>query len=316
MITTTGWDGTGAPHPNSCRINIAAGDTLQAAMDAIEAFLTTHSWELWDAAAGTNARAYRCQALPDAIGAIHYGYIVLDYNTSGSLFLKLYETWNATTHIGTNLAGSSGIVGSVFPAVAAGVFSSIGWLKIQATHLGIFLIGNNGSITGSTDNGPIFVAQLARTCPEDLVSVGYPKWAWGRSHGMDPNSYQTFYAVPKLRGNSTQVRAVSSFGASYAGNSALPLMPAYLDALTGKILCSNILGIGSMATGTTIIEVFGTFLDVVTLTFGQGVPNVDDVTFLADDDLDFGGAAFVHAHGSMHTWWLIGGTVGRLAVRK
>lgn len=326
MITTTGWDGTGVPQPNSCRISMEVGDSLADYIAAVEAFLTTHSWALYDAAAGTNARCYRCLARPDSQGVTHYGYVVLSYNTAGYLLLMHYGSWNATTHVGTDLANYSQLgsgYNQVFPAYSGGLFTSAGWLKIQASQFGIYLVGNNGTSTGTTvDHGPTFVVQRSRTCAEDIAALGFPKWAWGCTNNMGACGIQFPLSASKNRtGASTAAFCGINTDFGHSGNlnsymlpvqAANRLMPLYLDALTGKLNYSNIRMYGQNADQSTT-EAMGTLLDLIAVTGQQGVANVDDITFNA---LEENGAVFVHADGTPFTFWLIGGNTLRLAIRK
>lgn len=331
-ITTTGWDGTGVAHTNSCRINISIGDTLTEFKSAVEAFITSHSWEVYDATAGTNAICYRRAFLPDSISQIGYGYIVLDYNTSGFLILKCYESWNNTTHVGTNLATNSGtttLYNQRIPTNTTDVFDASGWLKVQS-KFGLFLLGNNGTNTGTTgDSGPTFVVELSRTCPEDLVSEGYTKLIWGCTYSLfsvsggvgDPP-----LSSPRTRsttGNGGRVGVFTDLGAGgWVGESGsthlLPnarIIPSFADNRTGKLRYSNLRVEGNNG-GLAQTESLGTCLDMILFTQGQGVSGVDDITFTAVDDTDYGGAAFISHDGIVHTWWVLGGSAGRLAVRK
>lgn len=331
-ITTTGWDGTGGVHPSSCRINIELGDTLADCITAVDAFLIAHSWELYDAAAGTNARAYRCLALPDADAVTHYGYAVLDFNTSGYLILKHYESWNSTTHVGTYLAYDSDNINSSqrIPAVSGGAFTSSGWLKIQASKFGIFLQSFNGTLYGQQgDGGPSFIVQLARTCPQDLAAAGYSKWAWGISANLFKNVQNTLRPLSFGRnrtgnGSGAYCKVISSYGSGgYDMNNGVSwpadMFPAYPDIISGRLFASNIRVLGQGASAATTWD-GGTLLDVIGFARNQGSAGVDDFTFIGDDDPNYGGAAFIHSEGiETKTFWVLGGTsggLGRLAVRK
>jgi len=85
--------------PNSHRIQYGPATALADLRAAVEAaILASHGWEVHDAAAGTNAVCYRAL---NADG-ITYKYVVLDFNTAGYMLLKAFESWNSTTHVGTN----------------------------------------------------------------------------------------------------------------------------------------------------------------------------------------------------------------------
>lgn len=94
----------------SRRIAVTAGSTLADVIAGIETVLTTApgGWSIHDASAGTNARCYKSLQKDGT----SYTYMVLDWNTTIStgvagLCIRLYEDWNATTHVGTNKAENS-----------------------------------------------------------------------------------------------------------------------------------------------------------------------------------------------------------------
>lgn len=332
MITTTGWDGTGDVHPNSCRINIGLNDQLPDFITAVDAFLIAHSWELYDAAAGTNARAYRCLALPDADGVTHYGHAVLDFNSSGYLILKYYDGWNPVTHTGSFLANESDLTSSSqrIPTVAAGAFTSSGWLRIQASKFGLYLESFNGSAYGQQgDGGPTFIVQLGRTCPQDLVAAGYSKWAWGTSANLIKAVQNNLRPLSFGRnrtgaGATAYCKVISAYGSGgYDQNNgaswSADMFPAFPDVISGRLFASNMRVLGSGISAATTWD-GGTLLDLIGLARNQGAVITDDFTFVGDDDPNYGGAVFSHADGvETKTFWILGGNsggLGRLAVRK
>ena len=94
MITVT------ALGANSATLTYDNTTTLLELIQEVEDYITTHGWALWDINAGTNARAYRALNYDGET----YKYIVIDYNTSGYLIVRVYETWDADAHTGTNQA--------------------------------------------------------------------------------------------------------------------------------------------------------------------------------------------------------------------
>ena len=94
----------------SRRIAVTAGSSLADVIAGIETVLTTApgGWSVHDASAGTNAKCYKSLQKDGT----SYTYMVLDWNTTIStgvagLCIRLYEDWNATTHVGTNKAENS-----------------------------------------------------------------------------------------------------------------------------------------------------------------------------------------------------------------
>lgn len=91
----------------SRRLSITSGSSLADIIAGIETVLTTApgGWTVHDASAGTNAKCYKSLQKDGT----NYTYMVLDWNTTIStgvagLCIRLYETWNETTHVGTNKA--------------------------------------------------------------------------------------------------------------------------------------------------------------------------------------------------------------------
>lgn len=94
----------------SRRVAVTFGSSLADVISAIETILTTApgGWSVHDASAGTNAKCYKSLQKDGS----SYTYMVLDWNTTIStgvagLISRLYEDWNASTHVGTNKAENS-----------------------------------------------------------------------------------------------------------------------------------------------------------------------------------------------------------------
>lgn len=106
MPTTTNLLGA-----NSQVITYGPNSTVTEMLSAIDAVLTGQGWSLHDANAGTNAKCYKAL---NADGS-SYKYLLIDLNSTQSaqsvtctnLKTVVYENWNASTHVGTNLANAS-----------------------------------------------------------------------------------------------------------------------------------------------------------------------------------------------------------------
>lgn len=92
--------------PNSLIVSYSAGTSNAEFLSAMDSAMAAQGWELYDAAAigGTNAHCYRAAV---ADGTVAYKYLVLDVNSAGYMLSRVYESWNATTHIGNNLSHQS-----------------------------------------------------------------------------------------------------------------------------------------------------------------------------------------------------------------
>ncbi|MBF0146354.1 MAG: hypothetical protein HQL84_10065 [Magnetococcales bacterium] len=128
-------------------------------------------WSLHDTAAGTNAK---CLKAPLADDAATYKYLVIDTNTTGYLIGKAYETWNATSHTGTNLAYYSD---SSSYCQRISTSSAKIYLSASARHVLLFsdMAGTLGSSTGSSPSG---LFERSRDLAWDTVAAGYPPSAF------------------------------------------------------------------------------------------------------------------------------------------
>lgn len=162
---------------NSSEISYENGDSLAGVMTAIETYITNHGWAVYDASAGTNAVCYRALNKDGNT----YKYVVLDYNTSGYVKLIPYESWNSSTHVGTNIAFGSN--SSTYTSHAdynqkidlTGSNSII--VFANARWLGLF--SNIGGTFGSTNgNGATFCLEHKRMIAEDIADESYPTHCW------------------------------------------------------------------------------------------------------------------------------------------
>ncbi|MBF0109281.1 MAG: hypothetical protein HQL76_08905 [Magnetococcales bacterium] len=124
-------------------------------------------WSLHDNAAGTNAK---CLKAPFADDAATCKYLVLDTNTTGYIFGKVYETWNATAHTGTNLAYYSD---NTTYCQRISTSSAKIYLSSSARHALLFS-NMAGTLGSSTGNSPSGLLERSRTMAWDTVAAGYP----------------------------------------------------------------------------------------------------------------------------------------------
>ena len=146
---------------------------LSASCDKVNSTITVDNpagWVLHDAAAGTNAKTIKAPLADDQATFKH---LVLDTNTNGTLYIKVFETWDATAHTGTNNCTNSAI------ASYAQQFSTTtgGILHVFATARFVLVISQMGSTWGSTSNsGGCGCFERTRACPWDTVAAGYPPY--------------------------------------------------------------------------------------------------------------------------------------------
>lgn len=76
------------------RIGLAAGDRLADLWDAI--VVSNAKWSVYDAAAGANAKTYRCNDIPNNVDF----YVYIDDNQADYSILELWEDWDEVGHAG------------------------------------------------------------------------------------------------------------------------------------------------------------------------------------------------------------------------
>lgn len=125
-------------------------------------------WSVFDAAAGTNCKVYRCY---DAAENVDF-YVKVDDNYDGYAIIELWEGWNAGTHtgIGSSLTTPNGYEMQIYRPTG-------GWLMSIRNHRFIFINSTYcGTYIGqlvrydTTKNMPVYIGSLAVI---DRNSMGY-----------------------------------------------------------------------------------------------------------------------------------------------
>lgn len=187
---------TTALGPNSVAINYSVNATVAEVLDAIQAFITTKGWDLYDASAGTNARCYRAL---NADG-VSYKYMVIDANSANYIMTKVYESWNATTHVGTNLAFNSDNTTYAQQLTLANsgylyVFATVRWCALLSKK-------NDGTLGSATGNAFCGCFEISRDNSDETPGQ-YPIYAWMNGYGMTggiaDGTYPRCFALPKNR---------------------------------------------------------------------------------------------------------------------
>lgn len=173
-------------------VAILTGETnvanLSAGCDkANTELLSTYSaagWTLHDNAAGTNAKCLKAVIADDAT---KFKYMVIDTNTAGTILQKTYETWNETTHVGTNLCYASDIaISNQRYNLATG-----GRLDITASIRHCAMFAYVSAIYGSSQYvSASGVFERTRKSGWDTVANAYPPFLWlhfsGATGGYSP----------------------------------------------------------------------------------------------------------------------------------
>jgi len=153
-------------------------NTLSASCDKTNTYIyntyTNAEWILHDASAGTNQVVLKGARFDDPT---NYEYALLDFDTVASKFgVKLYETWNETTHTGTNVAYVSTNLSSN-TGFYQRINTSAGGSTIIYANKGRCILFQGNTATGygdDTNKAWLGCMQRSRLSPWDTVAAGYP----------------------------------------------------------------------------------------------------------------------------------------------
>lgn len=167
--------------PNSSQISfVPVTDTLASVVTAISDCLVQKGWSVHDAVSTTKV----VFTAPNIDGESQK-YMLVDLS-SGNLLIRAYESWNSTTHVGTNgvtpaaVADSVANDGVITMALAASTAGSLvtATVRIWATQRYAFFTtisaaGVYGDAT-SFSNGVTGVFEVTRDNPGDTAAAGFP----------------------------------------------------------------------------------------------------------------------------------------------
>jgi len=151
--------------------------TLSASCDQTNTYIyntyTDASWIMHDSAAGTNQVVLKGARHDDPT---NYEYAMLDFNSVASKFgIRIYETWNETTHAGTNLCYTA--AGAALTTYYQRINTTSGGSIIIYAYEGRCMLFQGNTSTGigdDTNKAWIGCAQRTRISPWDTVAAGYP----------------------------------------------------------------------------------------------------------------------------------------------
>jgi len=182
---------------NSAFIEYTAGSTYTEILTEVQTFLVAHGWTKEDASfwdAGSN----KCVMTYKAVNkdATTYKYIQIGYyDTTGySFYCKVYEGYNSTTKIGTNLAYYSD--NHALWSQAITLASHNGRLHLFASERYFFMLNIGTVIGSSTGNGGIGCFEFSVANDGDNT----PHFAWMNSYLATSNykpstSYSNYYVL-------------------------------------------------------------------------------------------------------------------------
>lgn len=200
---------------------------------------TVAGWTLHDAAAGTNAK---CLKAPMADDPAKFKYVVIDTNTNGYVYTKVYETWDATAHTGTNICYYSDNTSYTqrFSTTAGGI------IHIFVTNRFMLLNSQMGSSWGSSSNtGGSGCFERTRNCPWDTVAAGYPPFLFANLGYWALNTTQSASMPRKLlRTGVVNTGASALVSALVVPFGELATMMSSLNSADQKV--QNAVGVGQI----------------------------------------------------------------------
>jgi hypothetical protein len=233
-VTTT------ALGPNSYQLDYTNGTTATELMAALEAaIIDGHGWEVHDASPGGTGTAKCFKALNK--DGTTYKFVIVRINAN-SLTTEVYENWNATTHVGTNMAYLSNDAnsGSYFYTTQSGqlfLFVSPRWLGLLSRNV---MTGTLGYLNTSFQ-GAHGCFEISRDNAEDTAAAGYPCAAFLNTAWFQhsPDATAGFGYLPRNRSNSVGSASgldVSSIFAKAVGatNRITTLIPSVVNPWNNK----------------------------------------------------------------------------------
>lgn len=165
-----------------------SADCVQATTEIISTVAA--GWVMHDAAAGTNKVCLKALNIDGGT----YKYMTLDFNTANQLMILSYESWNASTHVGTNVTYTDS-TNSLAIGISSGgtvfIFGS-GRYALISTVSSTFVWSN---LVG--------VIEYTRDDPWNTVANGYPAYGLFRANalaGCNPASgYSNLFNPPRTK---------------------------------------------------------------------------------------------------------------------
>lgn len=230
-------------------------------------------WTSYDTAAGTATFTFT----PRVIQAVYsddgtkFKNIYISALSATSIGLRGYETWNSSTHVGTNP--------HVLPVAAS--TSSLTWvagswfvISASATHLLVIVYGSTFGVSASH----YFATEYSRDDPWNTVANGYPSWI---SSGTLAGGGTAFMSHSRIYNSSTAADVASVAWGTTAGSNIAKMVtycPIYNGAESGQsgleFACAASNNLGNIANGADSSKVSGYTLAPLRLSswnVGQGV---------------------------------------------
>lgn len=212
-------------------------------------------WTVHDAAAGINCIVVKAACDGDAA---QYKYVAIDTNTPGQVFLGLYESWNAITHVGTNLTYLSLTTGNGqrWATAASGAF----YLSVSARHCLLYGVSSAGNGTTNAPYAPSAVLEHDRGYTWCAAGQGFTPVVWSPS-------CVTAYS-PRYKDTSGVVQVSANSGATFfiPGSASLNVNINSMSAYNGAPMASGTFGVPVAAPASLPSNSTGVFISGYSLT--------------------------------------------------
>ena len=291
--------------PNSSVFTYGSTDTISTIMAAFDTYITAHGWEIYDNAESAVGNALMSQsgscagriyrALQDG-STTQYKYVgigLYNYSTNTLYYtLRIFESWNATTHVGTNdgtFYNGATVVYSAFSttglsSTASGnsfiVYANKKWLAIRSRTNTL----NYGTMIGAfeirKDYGEDATIPSVIFLTNNTVS-NYPNSATVNVYGCPRNTN----GAVAITGNSRNT-IVTAFGsAQWTGSSSYTPTLAYITntgIVPNGLLTMTAAEVG--ANGNTIAKMRGRIMGIKLVHGGVNWNDQDLVQSQCDAD--------------------------------
>ena len=239
--------------PNSSQFTFTATDTTATIMAALDTYITAHGWELYDNAAGAQGvagtnpvgRVYRAL---QSTGSSLYKYVGVII-ASGWFAIKIYDSWNASTHTGTNAqfylntaitnaVDASSIASNVGTDGAAIImFVHPKWLAARTKTNANILSNMIGCFEISKDYGedPTFPSHIFMSTGIDNRIGSNGTGSYGAGIYSSPKVYS--YTASTLTGASAvpYCTVLTPFGGIFNGGSLANMLPTAFSGATTMV---------------------------------------------------------------------------------
>lgn len=251
--------------PNSAYVAYTPGETAATVHAGVISWLQQHGWELFDPAASASSVAFRSVCKDGTT----YKYLVVGYAVNGITF-RVFETWNSSTHVGTNETQYGGTATALLQRVDV---TNGGYIYLYATNRYAIAFartnsGTWGDTINSTWSGVFEFSEDARD------TRGFPPFGFTSGLALNGGLITAKWGA----GTSTQAGALTNWAAANPVVYSAFSLPRTTTGLTGAAAerYTNVGGAVGMSqiNVTTVMTQFAQSNGTVYSTYGHASPAV------------------------------------------